>query len=135
MNKKVFIDASALVAILCQEPDAIQLLECLAKFESGMVSPLVMWETNVAIAHNIGLSLETAQLQSKAFCEKMNIALVGLPLETTALALSAFDNYGKGRNKAGLNFGDCFAYACAKHYKMPLLYKGDDFGLTDIEAA
>ena len=55
--------------------------------------------------------------------------------ETAALAIDAYARFGKGRHPAGLNFGDCFAYACARHFDVPLLYKGDDFALTDIRAA
>lgn len=51
------------------------------------------------------------------------------------LALQAFERYGKGRHKASLNIGDCFAYACAKRHKVPLLFKGNDFGMTDVEIA
>ncbi|CAN5295645.1 hypothetical protein BH09PSE1_BH09PSE1_29370 [soil metagenome] len=51
------------------------------------------------------------------------------------LALEAFDRFGKGRHPAALNMGDCFAYACAKSLAVPLLYKGDDFAQTDVEAA
>ena len=50
-------------------------------------------------------------------------------------ALSAFDRYGRGRHSAALNMGDCFAYACARQLDLPLLFKGDDFPLTDITIA
>jgi len=55
--------------------------------------------------------------------------------QVDVLARSAFLRYGKGRHPAGLNFGDCISYATAKLEAMPLLFKGDDFRLTDIEAA
>jgi ribonuclease VapC len=48
------------------------------------------------------------------------------------LALEAFDRFGKGRHPAGLNMGDCFAYACAHALGVPLLFKGDDFARTDL---
>ena len=51
------------------------------------------------------------------------------------LARQAYRDFGKGRHKAGLNLGDCFAYALAKEMDEPLLYKGDDFRHTDVEAA
>ena len=59
----------------------------------------------------------------------------GVPAEVRRLALEAFDRFGKGRHPAALNFGDCFAYACARLAGAPLLYKGDDFPQTDIETA
>ena len=51
------------------------------------------------------------------------------------IALEAFERYGKGRHKAALNMGDCFAYGCAKAHKVPLLFKGGDFAYTDIAIA
>ena len=57
------------------------------------------------------------------------------PAETRGLALMAFEQFGKGRHPAALNFGDCFAYACARFAGTPLLYKGDDFAQTDIDTA
>lgn len=65
----------------------------------------------------------------------MEIEIVAVPASAAGAALEAFERYGKGRHRAGLNFGDCFAYACARHLGMPLLYKGSGFALTDIEAA
>jgi ribonuclease VapC len=65
----------------------------------------------------------------------MGIAVVTVAAETRALAIDAYDRYGKSRHPAALNFGDCFAYACARYERVPLLYKGDDFPHTDIEAA
>ena len=51
------------------------------------------------------------------------------------LARRAFSRYGKGRHRAGLNFGDCFSYALAKGAGVPLLFKGNDFSHTDLESA
>lgn len=65
----------------------------------------------------------------------VGIEVVGVPPEAGAVAVQAFDTYGKGRHPAALNFGDCFAYACARHHGLPLMFKGSDFPLTDIEAA
>ena len=55
--------------------------------------------------------------------------------EQAHLARQAFHDFGKGRHPAGLNFGDCFAYALAKHTGEPLLFKGNDFKKTDIVSA
>jgi ribonuclease VapC len=65
----------------------------------------------------------------------MEIRMVDVAPETARIALDAFDRYGKGRHPARLNFGDCFAYACARHLGEPLMFKGSDFPQTDIEAA
>jgi ribonuclease VapC len=55
--------------------------------------------------------------------------------EAARIALDAFERYDKGRHPARLNFGDCFAYACARHLGQPLMFKGADFTQTDIAAA
>ena len=65
----------------------------------------------------------------------MKIEMRAVPPQTAKIAIAAFDRYGKGRHGARLNFGDCFAYACARHFGQPLMFKGADFPQTDIEAA
>ena len=67
--------------------------------------------------------------------EQYRIEVVDFTDLLTALAIDAFDRYGKGRHKASLNFGDCIAYALAKSLDAPLLFKGNDFALTDIRPA
>ena len=66
--------------------------------------------------------------------DKLGIEVVPVDREQALLAREAFRRFGKGRHKAGLNFGDCFAYALAKQTNRPLLYKGNDFSQTDIPA-
>jgi len=66
--------------------------------------------------------------------DKLGIEVVPVDREQALLAREAFRRFGKGRHKAGLNFGDCFAYALAKQTNEPLLYKGNDFSQTDIPA-
>ena len=70
-----------------------------------------------------------------AFLEEARIELVPVSLEHAHAARRAWRRFGKGNHPAGLNFGDCFAYALAQATREPLLFKGDDFTLTDIEAA
>ena len=70
-----------------------------------------------------------------AFLDRAGIALVPVMAEHIDTARLAWRRFGKGNHPAGLNFGDCFAYALAKTTGEPLLFKGDDFALTDIEAA
>ena len=63
----------------------------------------------------------------------MGVTIRGVPAEIVDAAQDAFERYGKGqRHPAQLNMGDCFAYACARHWSVPLLYKGDDFAQTDM---
>jgi ribonuclease VapC len=65
----------------------------------------------------------------------VGITVVAVAAETRTLAIDAYDRYGKSRHPAALNFGDCFADAWARQERVPLLYKGDDFSQTDLEAA
>jgi ribonuclease VapC len=69
------------------------------------------------------------------FLRTASIEIVPFTADHAAVARQTFLRYGKGRHPAALNFGDCIAYATARLEAMPLLFKGDDFRLTDIEAA
>jgi ribonuclease VapC len=69
------------------------------------------------------------------FFRQADIAIESVSPEQARIAREAYRDFGKGRHRAGLNFGDCFAYALAKQTGEPLLFKGDDFRHTDVEAA
>ncbi|WP_123905438.1 type II toxin-antitoxin system VapC family toxin [Sphingobium cloacae] len=97
--------------------------------------PTAIWETTIAVARILGLSVEEVATAVEQFLELAGIEVVAVDPAIRYIAVSAFDRYGKSRHPAGLNFGDCFAYACARHARVPLLYKGDDFPQTDIETA
>ena len=131
----MFVDASALTAMLCDEADARVLLARLQTYPGRFTSPLALWETAIAVARNLGLPVAEARQSVEEYLKLLGIRVVEVAPETGALAIGAYDRYGKGRHPAALNFGDCFAYACARHAGVPLLYKGDDFARTDIEAA
>src|SRR3546814_11177044 len=77
----------------------------------------------------------SSTLFRSAFFRRAGITIGPVTLDHGELARQAFLDFGKGRHKAGLNFGDCFSYALAKATDEPLLFKGNDFALTDIEAA
>ena len=131
----MFIDASALTALLTDEDDARELLSRMQQSRMRMTSPLAVWEAAIAVARVLDLAVSEAAEAVDAYLALMEIELVAVPPPTVAIALEAFDRYGKGRHPARLNFGDCFAYACARHYGQPLMFKGSDFPQTDIEAA
>lgn len=131
----MFIDASALTALMTVEDGSMHLFDRVERAKTRITSPLAIWETAVAISRRTGLEVEQAGHEVDAYLTLAKIDSMALPTEVAALALEAFDRYGKGRHPARLNMGDCFAYACARHFGQPLLYKGDDFALTDIEAA
>ncbi|WP_117193171.1 type II toxin-antitoxin system VapC family toxin [Rhizobium terrae] len=130
----MFIDASALTAILSEEPEADELLQRLTKAVDLLTSPLAIWETTVALARILDITPSEAVGAIRHFTALLNIREIAVTPAETAFAIEAFERYGKGRHPAGLNFGDCFAYACAKQRATPLLYKGDDFSQTDIAA-
>ncbi len=131
----MFIDASALVAMLCGEADAPELFSRLEKSKTRLTSPLAVWEAAVASARILKRSPGEAKAELEGLLALMDIEVVAVPASAGGDAIEAFERYGKGRHRAGLNFGDCFAYACARHFSMPLLCKGSDFALTDIELA
>jgi ribonuclease VapC len=131
----MFVDASALTAILAREEDRADLVSRLERSSTRVTSPLAIWETTVAIARILGLDIPAAAQAVEDFCVLAEITVIPVAPAVRAIAIEAYDRYGKSRHPAALNFGDCFAYACARHAGMPLLYKGNDFSRTDIDAA
>lgn len=131
----MFIDASALTALLTSEEDARELLSRMQAVKARTTSPLAVWEAAIAVARVLDMPIREAAAAVDEYLALMGIESVAVPPQAAAIALDAFDRYGKGRHPARLNFGDCFAYACARHLGQPLMFKGADFPLTDIEAA
>ncbi len=131
----MFVDASALCAMLIDEDDARELLGRMQRSPERITSPLAVWETVIVVARTLGLTLSAAQSAVEKYLELVGIQVLAVPPQALASAIDAFDRYGKRRHPADLNFGDCFAYACARFYRARLLFKGNDFSQTDIEAA
>jgi ribonuclease VapC len=131
----MFVDASALTAMIVDEHDGIALMRRMEKAGRRMTSPIVVWEATLAVARLTGKSFAETKQGLDRFLDLGGVELTPIPADVTALAIDAYDRFGKGRHRARLNMGDCFAYACARHFGQPLLYKGDDFAQTDIEAA
>ncbi len=129
----MFVDASALIAILLREPEADDLSERLQATARRYTSPVALFETVAAIMRKLAASHLVADNHVQAFLATAEITVVPITDEIGRAALDAFDRYGKGRgHPAQLNMGDCFAYGCARVLGMPLLYKGDDFSRTDL---
>ncbi len=131
----MFIDASALTALLADENDARELLARLTQSNTRLTSPLAVWEATIAVARVLDLTIAETADALERYLTLMEIKVVAVPPEAGRIALEAFDRFGKGRHPARLNFGDCFAYACARHFAQPLMFKGADFPQSDIEAA
>lgn len=128
----MIVDSSALVAILLQEPDADDFAEALRDDNEAFMSAANWLEVAIVAETR---KHQNPQPELDAFIESVGIEIVDLTVAHAAIARQAFVRYGKGRHKARLNYGDCFAYALAKATGQPLLYKGDDFKHTDIASA
>jgi ribonuclease VapC len=142
----MYIDASAIVAILGEENDAADLLVRLDSSSSQfLVSPHTIYEAVISLARKkadeSGMKgkpvsvhfIETSQSAVAKFLEDFSIKEITISADIGRKAIDAAKRYGKVvGHKADLNFGDCFAYAGAKAYGVPLLYKGNDFAETDL---
>ena len=129
----MFVDASALVAILTREPDADRLLDTLDTARGRFTSPVAIFETVAALMRRRGLSRTIAELELRRLLAAAGIEVIPITDEIGRAALDAFDRYGKGRgHPAQLNMADCFAYAVARVRGVALLYKGEDFRSTDL---
>lgn len=131
----MFVDTSALVAILTAEAERSTLLSRLDGAVDPLTSGLAVFETAVAVARKTAMSVADAEAQVAEFIRVVGLRIVPVAEAEAALALAAHARYGKGRHPARLNLGDCFAYACARVHGVPLLYVGDDFSHTDIRSA
>ena len=130
----IFVDASAIVAILTREPEAERLTVRLEAQSRRATSSIAVYEAALAVARKLDLSPEAAKVRVLGLLERLAVDVRPIGEEEGILAIEAHARYGKGRHRAGLNMGDCFAYACAKLSGATLLYKGADFDLTDLRA-
>ena len=125
----MIIDTSALLAILFDEPDGPTLLRRIAEAPIRLMSSANAVEAWIVADRHANPAKGPAL---DALLETLGIDIVPVTVQHARLARTAYYTYGKGRHPAGLNFGDCFAYALAKATDLPLLFKGDDFGQTDV---
>ena len=126
------IDSSAIIAILYEEPEANLLVQAISSASVKLMSAGTALELFIVTAAKKG---EIGKEKLLAFLTASKIEIIPFDTEQLEIARDAFAKYGKGNHKAKLNFGDCFAYALAKASGEPLLFKGNDFSLTDIEPA
>ena len=131
----IFVDASALIAIIVGEPEAAELADRLEAERLRSCSALSVWETVAGLCRSYIFSVPAARTHVHRFLNAANLQFVGIGEREFALASDAYAEYGKGRHPAALNMGDCFAYACARANRAKLLFKGEDFSKTDIESA
>jgi ribonuclease VapC len=131
----MFVDASAMVAILVEESDAAALTKRLEQAVEPCTSAIAIYEAVAGVARACNVPIRTAETILDRFLEQATVRVVPITPEIGRGAVSAFERYGRGRHPAGLNMGDCFAYACANELGVPLLFKGNDFPETDIAVA
>ena len=126
------VDTSALVAVLFGEPDASTFLRCLEGAERSFLSCVSLHETRIV---TLGRRGEAGLSKLDALIANNAIQLVPFDEAQAQLAFEAHARFGKGRHPARLNLADCAAYALARSMGAPLLFKGDDFRLTDVTPA
>jgi ribonuclease VapC len=131
----VFVDASAITAIIAGEHDGDDLAARLQDARRVYVSPLALYEALLGLARIGGMPPSVAHLPLDHFLAQTNAHVMPITAEIGRGATAAFERFGKGRHPAALNMGDCFAYACAKSLGVRLLCKGEDFARTDLALA
>lgn len=127
----MILDTSALVAILYGEPEAERFARHIHAADVCRISVANHVELSIVVERQLG---PEGLRQADAFIRRAGVTMEPVTLEHGELARQAFLDFGKGRHKAALNFGDCFAYALARATGEPLLFKGGDFALTDVRA-
>jgi ribonuclease VapC len=128
----MIVDTSAIIAILRDEADAVALAEVLWSAENCRMSAVTFVEAAI-VTDSIGNPVLSRRLDD--LLRDASISVESVTPNQARIAREAYRDFGKGRHKAGLNLGDCFAYALAKAMGEPLLFKGDDFRHTDVESA
>ena len=126
------LDTSALLAILQDEPERRAFNEAIEAADTRLMSVATLVEVSIVLEARHGAE---AMRDLDLFIERAGIDLVPVDLEQARVARRAFSRFGKGKHHAGLNYGDCFSYALASVMGEPLLYKGHDFGKTDVASA
>jgi ribonuclease VapC len=124
------VDTSAVLAVLLEEPDGELFLARLSGAGQPLLSAANWLELGIVIDGRKGPQW-LADLDH--FLEGLEVTVVPVSLRQARVARDAYRRFGKGNHPAGLNFGDCFAYALARDRNLPLLFKGDDFARTDID--
>ena len=126
----MIVDSSVLVAILIREPDADKFIDLIGQTGLCKIAAPTLLETSIVLSARGGQEMLNFL---DAYLRKADITVLPFTAGHAPIARQAFLRYGKGRHKAGLNFGDCIAYAAAKLEGMLLLFKGDDLARTDVE--
>ena len=128
----MIVDTSVVIAVLRGESDAAEIAVALERADICRMSAVTYVETAVVTDSNRNPVLSR---RLDDLLHDSRIQVESVTPRQAEIARYAYRDFGKGRHKAGLNLGDCFAYALAKAVGEPLLFKGDDFNHTDVEVA
>lgn len=128
----MIIDSSALVAIITNDPEAESMTRSISRAGTRLVSAGNLLEAGVVIEAKLG---DSGGRDLDLYLHTLGVEVIAFTPRQASIARKAYRRFGKGRHPAGLNFGDCIAYALAGDTGEPLLFKGGDFLRTDIVAA
>lgn len=126
----IVIDTSAILAMMWDEPEAMAFAELVFKADGALISAPSRLEACTVCFNRKGPANAEAVDE---FLARVSIVTAPFDEQQYLVARQAYERYRTGRR--GLNFGDCFSYALAKTRALPLLFKGDDFRMTDVEPA
>ncbi|MEH3048393.1 type II toxin-antitoxin system VapC family toxin [Sphingomonas adhaesiva] len=132
---KVFVDASAIVAMIGREPEATAFGRVISHSSQCITSPIAWWEAVRAIARVRRVDMDEAKTLVEDFLRDANVEWVDINDTDANAAIDAHARFGKGVHPAGLNMGDCFAYASTRRHADTILFKGEDFARTDLKDA
>ena len=125
------IDSSAIIAVLLNEANAAQIAEAIDSGSQRLLSAASLLEASIVIESRKG---EAAGRELDLLIYRAAIEVVAVDQDQVEIARIAWRRYGRGRHPAGLNYGDCFSYALARSRGLPLLFQGENFSRTDIDA-
>lgn len=134
----MFVDASALVAILCEEADGEAVADTLQGSRSRrLISVIAVWETVAGVSRKRRISVSDATNVVMSYLDDVQIEIIPITVDDLLPALEAFDRFGRHRygdeqRNLGLNLADCFHYACASNRGVPILHKDRGLARTDI---
>lgn len=121
--------------MIAKEPEATSFAEYLSSYRERLTGPTSVWEAVRGVQGARGIPFDEARQLVTLFMAEAGLQVVPIGAEEAASALDAHQRFGKGVHGAKLNFGDCFAYACAKTNGAEIMFKGEDFIHTDLRDA
>jgi len=126
------VDTSAVMALLLGEPAAERIDELLSTADTVRMSAATLVEWMIVVESRKGAD---GVIRAERLLRRFDVEIVDVAEPVARLAIDGWRRFGKGRHRAGLNYGDCFAYALAIENDEPLLYVGTDFAQTDVTSA